>query len=107
GTISISQKATAGGLTQSYPAGSGGLVGNHYLAPPLVNYFGMWGVYMVLVTVGILAGLMLAQDVTEVLLAMVGRGTTRLAQLAWDRITHRLRADAATTASVLAPAAAP
>ncbi|MBI3829069.1 MAG: DNA translocase FtsK 4TM domain-containing protein [Planctomycetes bacterium] len=88
-----------------YPAGRGGILGSYYLAPPLVNYFGPVGVYLVLVTALILSGLMIAKDVTEFLLGMVGRGCVRVAKLGWDAALGKLKEHAA-PAPALQPVAA-
>ncbi|MCK6473972.1 MAG: DNA translocase FtsK [Planctomycetes bacterium] len=77
------------------PAGPGGILGGHYLAPPLVGYFGPVGVYLVLVTGLLLSGLMIAQDATESVLALLGRGCVKLAHWSWDSITGRLQTLAA------------
>ncbi|MCW8129069.1 MAG: DNA translocase FtsK 4TM domain-containing protein [Planctomycetota bacterium] len=89
----------------SFPAGRGGLVGSYYLAPPLVQYFGPYGVYMVLVTALLLSGLLIAQDVTEFLLGLVGRGAVKLSRMAWDAAIGKIK-ESATPAPNLAPAAA-
>lgn len=92
-------------ISSVYPAGRGGLVGSFYLAPPLVRYFGPYGVYMVLVTALLLSGLLIAQDVTEFMLGMVGRGAVRLARMAWDAAIGRIKEQTAPTPN-LAPAVA-
>ena len=78
-------------VSSSYPAGPGGLLGGRYLAPPLVDYFGPVGVYLVLVTVGVLAGLLIAQNLTECALSLVGRGTGSLVKLGWESVKGRLQ----------------
>jgi len=79
-------------LASSYPAGPGGLLGGAYLARPLVDYFGPVGVYLVLVMCGVLAGLMLAQSLTESILAILGRGCVKLSRWAVDSAVGKLKA---------------
>lgn len=67
-------------FADGYPVGPGGLLGGAYLAPPLVDYFGPLGVYLVLTVAGLAAGMMLSQDLTESFLALLGRGTVRLSR---------------------------
>ncbi|MCZ7647030.1 MAG: DNA translocase FtsK [Planctomycetota bacterium] len=91
---------------QAYPAGVGGLVGGAYLAAPLVSYFGAVGVYLVLVTAGLLAGLLIAQDATETALALVGRGCARAMVWGWEALLRRARATGEAAAASLTPATA-
>ncbi|HYF51824.1 MAG TPA: DNA translocase FtsK 4TM domain-containing protein, partial [Planctomycetota bacterium] len=65
------------GTASSYAAGSGGLLGGTFLAPPLIGYFGRVGIFLVLAAASMLACLLLAQTLTESLLSMVGRGVVR------------------------------
>jgi len=102
GTLSLDPSKA---VSSSYPAGPGGLLGGRYLAPPLVDYFGPVGVYLVLVTAGVLAGLMIAQDLTESALSLVGRGAGRLVKLGWESVIGRLQAPAV-PAQTLQPIAA-
>ncbi len=73
GTMTLPSAPETAFAYDSYPTGLGGLVGGRYIGQPLVDQFGKVGVYLVLVTVGLLAGLMTAQHMTEFALASVGR----------------------------------
>jgi DNA segregation ATPase FtsK/SpoIIIE-like protein len=61
-------------FSEDYPAGPGGLLGSAVLAPPLIAYFGRVGVFLVLAACGLLCCLLLAPALTEIVLALVGRG---------------------------------
>ncbi|GMV80654.1 MAG: hypothetical protein AMXMBFR7_18380 [Planctomycetota bacterium] len=105
GTVDLPNAAAReAALASDYPAGLGGLVGGAYLAAPLVSYFGAVGVYLVLVTAGLLAGLLLAQDVTETALSLVGRGCARLAAWSWESFKQRMKATGEAAAASLSAA---
>lgn len=74
-----------------YPAGLGGLVGGKYLAPPLVRFFGEVGIYLVLVAAIVLSGLLIAQELTESALMLLGRGVAHLVRLGWSAAVGRLQ----------------
>ncbi len=59
-------------LSDSYPAGPGGLVGGTFVAPMLVSYFGRLGVYIVLALAGFLALYLIERKTTEAMLSLVG-----------------------------------
>jgi DNA segregation ATPase FtsK/SpoIIIE-like protein len=101
GTLNLAPDELACG---AYPAGPGGLVGGQYLAPPLREYFGPVGIYLVLVAAGVLASLMVAQEVTEPALAFVGREFLRVLQAGWATLIGRLRPVPAVPALVTAGA---
>src|SRR5579862_3456487 len=61
-------------ISDSYPAGPGGLVGGTFVAPMLISYFGKLGVYIVLSVVGFLSLFLLEQKTTEAMLGFVGSG---------------------------------
>ena len=88
GTITPSDAQAARGV---YPAGLGGLVGGKYLAPPLIGYFGPVGIYLVLVAAAVLSGLLIAQEMTESALMLVGRGTVHLAKVGWAAAIGRFQ----------------
>jgi len=69
-----------------YPAGAGGLLGGTFLAPPLIGYFGKFGVLLVLTATTVLCLLMLAPGPTEIMLALVGRGVVKGSQWVGDWI---------------------
>ena len=60
-------------ISDSYPAGPGGLVGGTFIAPLMLGYFGHVGVFLVLIGIGFLACLLIEQRATEALLALAGR----------------------------------
>lgn len=74
-----------------YPAGLGGLMGGKYLAPPLVRLFGDIGIYLVLVAATVLSGLLIAQELTESALMLLGRGVVRLSMMGWSAAVSRLQ----------------
>ncbi|HYG78094.1 MAG TPA: DNA translocase FtsK 4TM domain-containing protein [Planctomycetota bacterium] len=66
-----------GAVSESFPAGPGGLLGGTVLAPPLVSYFGKVGVFLILSAASTLCCLLIAPSLTESLLSMVGRGVVQ------------------------------
>jgi len=70
--------------SDSFPAGPGGLLGGTLLAPPLKNYFGKVGVFLVLSAASMLCCMLIAPSVTEVLLSLIGRGVVRFGQISID-----------------------
>ena len=107
GTLSLPGTATNASLLalNGYPAGLGGLVGGRYLGEPLAAYFGEVGVYLVLVTAGVLAGLLTAQHLTEVALATVGRTFVNGAMWTYG-VLARLKVDIIERLGGMVPAAA-
>lgn len=79
-------------MLKEYPAGPGGLLGGTFIAPPLVSYFGPIGVFLVLAAASVLACLLLAQNLTEMFLALIGRGVVRGGQMLVDLIIGRMQA---------------
>src|ERR1043165_426229 len=65
-------------ISDSYPAGPGGLVGGTFIAPLLIGYFGKVGIYIVLSLVGFVACFLLEQKTTEALLAFFGNVVYRM-----------------------------
>jgi DNA segregation ATPase FtsK/SpoIIIE, S-DNA-T family len=74
-----------------YPAGPGGLLGGTFVAPPLINYFGPIGIFLVLCVAGVVSCMLVAQSLTESVLALVGRGVVRGGVMLTDFVLGRVQ----------------
>jgi len=76
-------------VSDSFPAGPGGLLGGTVLAPPLISYFGKIGVFLLLAAASTLCCLLIAPSLTEMLLGIVGRGVVQAGHTGIDYILGR------------------
>jgi S-DNA-T family DNA segregation ATPase FtsK/SpoIIIE len=78
-------------FSEIHPAGPGGLLGGTFIAPVLINYFGDLCVFLVLGVASVIACMLIAQSLTESILALVGRGVVRGGVLLTDFVLGRVQ----------------
>ena len=77
-------------MSAGYPAGPGGILGGQVLTPPLKEYFGPVGVFLILGVSSILSCMLMAPRATELALALLGRGITAAMHVIGDWIIGRM-----------------